>query len=173
MKKICLALFALSTLQSYAQGTINIFNYTAYNLHNSLVGSDPTNSCYPNVNGSNHPVPVPPGGAVTYTGYYNSQLQSPPITTWQIQLNATSGLIPQPATAGILLTLATTTKWQLNKFSLDDPSGAPLYYSGASIGDLNCSGVPITSLAPTPAIPYAFNGAFWFESGGQTYFVVQ
>lgn len=171
MKKIFLSLFAMSTLQIYAQKTINIFNYTAYNLSNSLVGSDQTNNCYPSISGTNHPIPVPSLGAVSYTGYYNSQLQSPPITSWDVLLAPNNGSI-QPSTSPLLIALGASTDWMMNKFSLSDPSGAPLYYSGASIGTIGCGTPLVSTLTPTPTTPYPFE-AFWFTAGGQTYFVVQ
>lgn len=172
MKKIFLTLFAMTGLTLCAQQTINIMNYTAYNLSNSLMGSDQTNNCYPNISGTNHPVMVPPGGAVSYTGYYNSQLQSPPINSWAVILSSTSSLPSQPSTSPVLIPLGSTTTWQMNKFAVYDPSGTPLYYSGASIGTIGCNTPIITDVTPTPTSPYVFS-AYWFTAGGQTYFVIQ
>lgn len=172
MKKIFLSLFALSAMYGYAQKTINIFNYTNYNLSNYLVGSNQANSCYPSVTGYNS-IPVPPLGAVSYTGYYNSQTQSPPITSWNVELSSTSGTIVQASTSPLLISLGNTTDWMMNKFHIDDPSGAPLYWSGASIGTLSCGSPIITDLLPSASTPWSFNGAFWFVASGQTYFVIQ
>ncbi|MCA6068196.1 hypothetical protein JI747_013460 [Chryseobacterium sp. RG1] len=171
MKKIFLSLFVMSTLQIYAQKTINIFNYSSYNLINSLVGADQTNNCYPSISGTNYPIPVPPSGAVSYTGYYNSQLQSPSINTWDVILAPNNGSV-QPSNSPLLIALGASTDWMMNKFYVSDPSGAPLYYSGASIGTIGCGNPLVTSLTPTPTTPYPFE-AFWFVAGGQTYFVIQ
>ena len=171
MKKIFLSLFVISTLQIYAQKTINIFNYTSYNLINTLVGADQTNGCYPSISGTNYPIPVPPSGAVSYTGYYNSQLQSPGINSWDVTLAPNNGST-QPSTSPVLIALGASTDWMMNKFYVYDPSGAPLYYSGASIGTIGCGTALVSSLTPTPATPYPFQ-AFWFVAGGQTYFVLQ
>ncbi len=171
MKKIFLSLFAMSTLQIYAQKTINIFNYTPYNLTNYLVGADQTNNCYPSISGTNYPIPVPPSGAVSYTGYYNSQLQNPGINSWDVIL-APNNSSTQPSTSPLLIALGASTDWMMNKFYVSDPSGAPLYYSGASIGTLSCGAPLISTLTPTSTTPYPFE-AFWFVAGGQTYFVLQ
>lgn len=171
MKKIFLSLFAMSTLQIYAQKTINIFNYTPYNLTNYLVGADQTNNCYPSISGTNYPIPVPPLGAVSYTGYYNSQLQNPGINSWDVILAPNNGST-QPSTSPLLIALGASTDWMMNKFYVSDPSGAPLYYSGASIGTLSCGAPLISTLTPTSTTPYPFE-AFWFVAGGQTYFVLQ
>ncbi|WEK71036.1 MAG: hypothetical protein P0Y62_05625 [Candidatus Chryseobacterium colombiense] len=171
MKKIILSLFVLSTLQIYAQKTINIFNYTGYNLINSLVASDQANNCYPSVSGTNYPIPVPPLGAVSYTGYYNSQLQNPPINSWDVVLAPNNGSV-QPSTSPVLIALGASTDWMMNKFYVYDPNGAPLYYSGASIGTISCGTPLVSTLIPTSTTPYPFE-AFWFVAGGQTYFVLQ
>ncbi|WP_157886086.1 hypothetical protein [Chryseobacterium glaciei] len=172
MKKIFLSLFAMIAIGLHAQNKMNIFNYTAYNLSNFLVGSDQTNNCIPNISGTNYPVMVPPMGAVTYNGYYNSHLQSPPINTWTVQINPTTTLPPQAPTSPLLISLGSVTKWQMNKFFVDDPSGAPLYYSGASIGMIGCNTPIISTLTPTAAQPFPFN-AFWFDVGTDTYFIIQ
>ncbi|MEN4761205.1 MULTISPECIES: hypothetical protein [unclassified Chryseobacterium] len=171
MKKLILPLFLASALGLSAQKKINIFNYTAYNLSNSLVGSNQANNCYPSVSGTNHPIPVAPGGAVTYNGYYGSHLQNPPINSWNVELSPTSSST-QPSTSPLLITLGNTTDWMMNKFSLSDPSGAPLYYSGASIGMIGCNTPVISDLTPSAATPYPFT-AFWFPVGNETYFVIQ
>ena len=142
----------MSTLQIYAQKTINIFNYTPYNLTNYLVGADQTNNCYPSISGTNYPIPVPPLGAVSYTGYYNSQLQNPGINSWDVILAPNNGST-QPSTSPLLIALGASTDWMMNKFYVSDPSGAPLYYSGASIGTLCCGAHLIWTLTPTSRTP--------------------
>lgn len=172
MKKLLFSVMALSAVTSYGQSKLNIFNYTAYNLSNYLVGSNQANNCYPNISGTSYPVMVPPSGAVVYNGYYNSYLQSPSITSWSVQLSAGGSTTSQPSSSGLLITLGTATRWQMNKFFVDDPSGAPLYYSGASIGTISCNSTPILNLTPSATTPYPFD-AFWFEVGNDTYFVIQ
>ncbi|MEN4761212.1 hypothetical protein ABEG63_12825 [Chryseobacterium sp. C39-AII1] len=173
MKKILLSLFVTSTLGLCAQGKLNIFNYSSYRLSNYLVGSNQANNCYPNVSGTNYPLLVPPNTNISYDSYSTSNLTNPPINSWTVQLNASSGTLPPqiPGASPLLNVLGTTTKWQMNKFYVEDPSGAPLYYSGASIGNIDCN-VTITDLIPSAATPYPFS-AFWFDVGNDTYFVIQ
>ncbi|SHK33685.1 hypothetical protein [Chryseobacterium polytrichastri] len=172
MKKIFMSLFIMSVFSLHAQKTINIFNYSDYNVINYLVGANQTNAnCYPTISGTNYPVPVPPLGAVSYNGYYNSQLQSPPINSWTVQLALNNSTI-QPASSPVLMPLGSTTDWMMNKFYVEDPNGTPLNYSGSSIGTLTCNTPVINSVESTPTRPYEFN-AYWFVSGGETFFIIQ
>lgn len=172
MKKLFLSLFIMSAFSLHAQKTIHIYNYSNYNLINYLVGANQANAnCYPTISGTNYPVPVPPHSYMTYKGYYNSQLQSPPINSWTVQL-AQNSSTTQPASSPVLTPLGSTTDWMMNKFYVEDPSGAPLLYSGASIGTLGCNTPIITNVSPTLTMPYVFD-AFWFVSGGETFFVIQ
>lgn len=166
---------ALALLCSFAfgQGKMNIFNYTAYNLSNSLVGSNQTANCVPSFNGTNHPIPVvpnvPAGTAVTYDGYYLSGLQNPPINTWTIY-TAGGGVTTQNHNSPILNTgYATTTTWQLNKFSLDYVTGGGVPYGGGTVGRIACN-TPVTDYAG--GAPWAYD-AFWFVSAGETFFIIQ
>ena len=155
-----------------AQGTINIFNYTGYDLSNSLIAySSSSAGCYPYVSGTNHPIPVVGGGgSVQYNSFNTSQTNTPPISQWTVY-NATSAST-QTAPSPILGVLSGVTTWQSNKFSVNYPGGTGVLYGGASIGVITCGTPAVTTLTPTPAIPYPFT-AFWFTAGGATYFVLQ
>ena len=173
MKKILFSLAVILGGILSAQGTINIFNYTtSFNLSNSLVAYNSTSpGCYPSISGTNHPVPVPSGGSVQYTNFNTTPADYPPINTWTIY-SATGAPSVQTPFSPILSVLSGTTTWQLNKFSLSDPTGAPVPYGGATIGVIGCGTPLVSTISPTPAIPYPFQ-AFWFIAGGQTYFIVQ
>ncbi|MEN4761208.1 hypothetical protein ABEG63_12805 [Chryseobacterium sp. C39-AII1] len=171
MKKLFLSLFLTSTLGLYAQGTINIFNYTNYRLSNDLVGSNQASNCYPSISGTNYPIMVQPGASVSYTGYATSHLQNPPINSWNVQLSASSSPTIQPAGAPILNTLAAITKWQMTKFYVEDPSGAPIPVNSGMLGNIDCTTM-VTELQPSATTPYTFSG-FWFEIGNETYFIIQ
>lgn len=164
MKKTLLTIFVIGALQLSAQKTINIFNNTKYNLHNALMGADQTNSnCYPSLFGVSN-VPVPPGGAVSYTGYYNN----PSIPTWSVTF-AVNNITNIPTTSPVLTPLGMSTDWMMNKFFLSDPNGGTIPYNNETIGTVGCGLPIITEIHPTPSIPYSFN-AFWYVVGGQTYF---
>ncbi|OCA75949.1 hypothetical protein BBI01_04425 [Chryseobacterium artocarpi] len=170
MKKILFSIFAICTLQLSAQKTINIFNNTKYNLHNALMGADQTNSnCYPSLFGVSN-TPVPSGGAVSYTGYYNNS-PNPSIPTWSVTL-AVNNVSNMPTNSPVLTPLGMATDWMMNKFFLSDPNGATIPYNNETIGTIGCGLPIITEIHPTPSIPYPFN-AFWFVVGGQTYFNIE
>jgi len=171
MKKILFSVAIILSGSSFAQGTINIFNYTTYDLSNSLVASNSSSGCSPSVSGSNHPIPVAGGGSVQYDSFNTSPTKTPPINTWTIY--SSSGVpSTQTAPSPILGVLSGVTTWQMNKFSVHYPGGSAVPYGGASIGVITCGAPAVTTLAPTPAIPYPFQ-AFWFTAGGETYFVLQ
>ncbi|SIT08506.1 hypothetical protein SAMN05421786_10568 [Chryseobacterium ureilyticum] len=173
MKKILVSLFVMGALHVSAQKTINIFNYTSLNLINFLGAGDQSSpNCYPLITGGHHPVPVPPMGAVSYNGYYNSHLQNPPIDRWDVILSLNNGSV-QPATSPVLMALGSATDWMFSKFTVEDPNGTPLPYSGETIGTTGCNLPIITHLQKSVARPYPFSDAFWFVSAGQTYFVIQ
>lgn len=172
MKKLILLMAFSASSFIFSQGKIHIFNYTPYSLSNSLIGSNATANCFPNVSGTNHPIQLPPGGSVTYDGYRNSgsPYVFPPIETWGINsANGNSMILPH--TSPVLDIYGANTTWQLNKFALDDPSGPILLYSGATIGTIGCNTTPITTVGG-PGTPNPFQ-AFWFTSGGATYFIIQ
>lgn len=180
MKKIFLSLFAMSSFGLYAQKTIHVFNYTNFNLINTLLGADQTNSsCFPSIQGTNYPIPVPPQGIAQYKGYKDSNIplpaapQSPPINAWDVTFAVNNVIYQMPANSNVLGPLALSTDWMLNKFYVADPGGGPLLNSGASIGTIGCNGQLVTHLQNTSSTPYAFNDAFWFVSAGETYFVIQ
>lgn len=174
MKKYISITLILICSFAFGQGKINIFNYTQYNLSNSLVGYNSSSAnCLPSFNGTNHPVPVPPnvpsGTAVTYNGYYQSGFVNPPIPSWTVY-TASGAVTTQLHSNPILNTpYATTTSWQFNKFSLNYVSGASVPYGGGSVGNIAC-GAPVVDYAGGP--PWAYE-AFWFVSGGETYFIIQ
>lgn len=170
MKKYISITLVLICSFAFGQGKINIFNYTAYNLSNSLVGYNSSNgNCLPSFNGTNHPVPVPPGAAVTYNGYYQSGLVNPPIPSWTVY-TASGAVTTQLHSNPILNTpYATTTSWQFNKFSLNYVSGASVPYGGGSVGTIVCN-TPLVDYEG--GSPWAYE-AFWFVSGGETYFIIQ
>ncbi|OCA75951.1 hypothetical protein BBI01_04435 [Chryseobacterium artocarpi] len=173
MKKILLSIFAISSFGLYAQKTIHVFNYTNFNLVNTLLGADQSNSnCFPSIQGTNYPIPVAPQGTVTYKSYRHSDTKVPPINSWTVTsginiVNTLAAADPQLDNLGIV------TDWMLNKFYVADPGGGPLLNSGASIGTIGCNGQLVTHLQNTSSTPYAFNDAFWFVSAGETYFVIQ
>lgn len=171
MRKILCLISVVIYTGIFSQGKIHIFNYTQYNLYNALVGSDAGNNCYPSVNGTNHPVPVPPGGAVTYDGYYLSGNKVPPINQWTVYF-AGGGVSMQQHSAPVLINLGLTTTWQMNKFTADDVNGNSIPYSGNSIGTIACGTAVVDYVGPTPGYPIPYE-AFWFTAGGETYFVIQ
>ena len=171
MKNLIYVFCILTAGVLLGQGKINIFNYTVHNLSNNLVGSTGSlNGCYPSVNGTNNPY-VSPGAAVTYNGYYNSGLQTPPIPYWTIY-QASGAVSNQLHNSPILNVLGNTTTWQLNKFHLYPVGGGQLLYSGGTVGDIQCNGTVIDYLGPTSSYPLIFE-AFWFEVNNERYFVIQ
>jgi len=170
MKKILFSFAIILGVSLSAQGTIHIFNYTTYELTNTLGAySSSSGGCYPNVSGTNNP--LPPGGSVSYTNFNTSHMSTPPINYWTIY-NGTGAPSNQTPPSPILGVLSGVTTWQSNKFSLRYTSGSSVPYGGGSIGVVVCGAPPVTTLTPTPAIPYPFE-AFWFTAGGETFFVLQ
>lgn len=173
MKKILLTILLSVSIALFSQGKINVFNYSSYNLFNSLVGSDANSNCFPSITGNNHPIPVPPLGAVTYSGYYQSGFQSPPILTWMIY-TAGGGVSSQVHSNPILANpiFALNTSWQLNKFFVEDINGNVVPYGGNSIGTLGCNTPLIDYVGPSPGNPIPYE-AFWFVASGETFFIIQ
>lgn len=172
MKNIFIILMLIVAKVAYGQGSMFIYNYTNYNLYNTLVGSNQNANCIPSLSGTNYPTPVPTGSSVTYTGYYQSGLQNPPIMKWEMLLQ--NGSSVQNHVSPILNTvpIKNNTSWQMNKFFVQDSNGNSVPFGGNSIGVINCNTPVIDYIGPTPGNPIPYE-AFWFAVGNDTYFIIQ
>ncbi|MCY0979233.1 hypothetical protein PGH12_01650 [Chryseobacterium wangxinyae] len=176
MKKI-LFLFTLISFQLfYSQGEINIFNFSSYDMHFTLLANNPGNTaggCTPNLNTWGSPTilsgdPVT-GNPLTYTSYNNALVQSPIVVSWS---NGTQ-VYNAPGPYGILNVYSASTKWLGSKFSVNDPAtGNGIPNGGFSIGGIGCGSSNIFVPNVGGTAPYPIFGQ-WFTVGSVTYFVIQ
>jgi hypothetical protein len=170
MKKIISFLASFCTVLFFAQGKLNVFNFTQYNLHYTLVASSTNSNCLPNLTGNNYAHPVAPGDNLQYDNcYLSNTISQSPINRWVVQLPSGVTLPPTGAASLSLQVYNNITRWQMAKFEVRDLNGGIVPNGGGTIGTINCNANFVGYLDPAT---YAFE-AIWFVANNETFFVVQ
>jgi hypothetical protein len=169
MKKFFIILVCIISNSLFSQGTLNIFNYSVYDMQGRLFARGNQN-CYPAVFTSYE---FPASTAATMLNY-NSSL--PYITGWSARTSATAPITNQtPPNSGLLTVLSPLTRWQFSWFLIKDSNGVQTgdqYMMGIDSFSAPCGTSPVNEYQ---AGTFTTTAAFWFylPSTNETTILVQ
>lgn len=169
MKKLFLILICVISNSLFSQGTLNLFNYSVYNMQGRLFARGSQN-CFPSVWTSYE---FPASTSATIVDYNNSL---PYIGGWSARTSATGAITNHvPPSSGFLTTVSPITRWQFSWFLTKDANGVQTgdqYMMGDDAFSAPCG--------TTPVYDYQIGSntlveSFWFylPATNETYLLVQ
>lgn len=173
MKKIITLLSLIAMTATYAQGTLVINNYSAYDFYGHVLAFNMTSPCYPRV-ANDQPITVPAnsnignGNQLQYENYrdqYTASLY--PQSEWVVTTspNDTNN---RPYNFPLLAPtsqFALSTKWGLAKFGMKDPgtnNNVPNFSVNIAVAGNPCYNSPVDYTTPNGA---NYTNIFMITSG--------
>lgn len=156
MKKFFLILICIISNSLFSQGTLNIFNFSVYDMQGRLIARGNQN-CYPAVFTS-YEFP-----ALTSATMINYNQSLPYIAGWSARTSPTAPITNQtPPNSGLLNVLSPLTRWQFTWFLLKDTNGVQTgdqYMMGIDSFSAPCGTTPVNEFQAGTSTN---TQAFWF-----------
>jgi hypothetical protein len=163
MKNTLIIISLFITSLFYAQGMMNMFNFSDYDMQGRLV-SKGTQSCYPIVWGS---YKLPARTQFKFEFIKNSQPYFE--TNWGALMNYNGTTSSQNYLSPLLnVVLPNVITWDYSWFTT--------FNNGIATGDNFWMGDPLNTCSSNPITDYQqgnFTDALWFVLNGETYLIVQ
>lgn len=167
MKKILILSSIFLSSLSFAQGSLNIFNYSSYDLAMRVEAGNTTN-CLPSVITSmNFPA--------SHSDVIDNFNDSLPYTAgWSVRLSTTGSPTNVTVPSGLLTTVSSLTRWQFCWYQTMDPVTGNTVYDTVDFNMGDTSAFPNCGWSSSTNITGTLTKAFWFyiPSSNATYLVI-